>query len=87
MLTRKEFIILLLISIAGAGFSYVLAGSLPYLYEWLKFSVMAVVMTVALIVIAFGVFLVWCCAKYGQYQAYKERKLYEETNDNYKDHW
>ncbi len=87
MLTRKDFIVMLLLAIAGAGFSYFLVEALPIMYEWLKFSVVAVVMTVAIIVIVFGVFLVWCCAKYGEHQAKKERELYEETNDNYEDHW
>lgn len=87
MLTRKEFSFLLILAMAGALFAYAVPDLIlwikPTFVDWFKYSIGAVVLTVAVIVIAFGIFLVWCCAKYGQYQAYQATKLYNDTNDIY----
>jgi hypothetical protein len=84
MLTRTEFLFLLFLSMAGAIFAYSLADLViwlsPIIMAWCKYSIMSVVMAVALIVIIFGVFMVWCCAKYSDSKA---RDIHDETNDFY----
>lgn len=93
MLTRKDFIVLLSIAIVGAAFAY----ELPVIIKWinalyidqLRFSIAAaiaatIITFIALLIIV-GLFLVWCCAKYGEHQANKTRKLYKQSIANYDD--